>query len=515
MNFLFLFLFFSRFFPGRQSSDNLVVTSTYEEVNEIPEYEIYPVKLEGLPDTFSDNLNSIGDYFFVNPVFEIPSFSYVTIDMDLAGMKTALFLRGDLALLFGIKKQSQTSSSDDSPKKRFYKIRVSKFLTENTITFNFFTVRAILFNLFVGLEEIINEYAEYSLINSTGINIDYTMTIADEPNTIFYVFPNDDIEDYEANSYVYDSAKITGLLLSSSIFSDENEQIYYETSSDSGDVYESPLPYLPFFMNCETFGDFIPLGTVFTSKDCDILDVSEVIVVGPFSFGKTPTADQCNNIEISCKVQEVFEETLDAGDRWYTLSKDDELFWIYPEPMSSEAIYNPSLIDTENLVSAVVQNVAETDKFPLKVYLSFYYYQKTATSKQIITAEVEFKGYESLSEEQLAGTEPIEYTVLVSLSAYSHRDLVTQFAFSFTIYLIISLGIGVTSIIMMTIFTGFNFLVAFFLYKKKEYPDPPTFNLMLYIKNTFPPIFLGIGMAMIPSLLYSSLLSLVLGGHLL
>lgn len=496
------------------TSSLLITTSTYEEVNGPIEFKIFPVMLDGLPETYSDNYLYIGDYVYVNPKFQIASFSFMTIEIDAAGMDTSLFTNKKLLLIMAILKEENAENETSSLTRKNYQINVEKFLENDKITFNIFTVQPVFFKLFIGLADITDEYAEYSLINSTSISITGPMSISQENNTIFYSFADSGVQECYDNLYIYEAMKNTGFLISSSASKEENE-IFDQSFVAESDSSEIPLPFLPFFMNCDTFGDFIPLGTVFTSKECEILDEDDVVVVGPFSFGQIPKADKCSNIEISCQIQEEFQSTLESGDHWYTLSKDDVLFEIYSDPLSSSVLNDSSVINDDEKVSAVIQNVAETNKFPLNIYLNFYYYQKDKETKKIITALVEFKGYEEPSIAQMIGVDPINYTVKVSLSPYSHRDLVTQFAFNFTIYLLISLGIGLMSVLMMSIFTGFNYLFAYFLYKKDEYPAPPKFNLMLYMKNTFPQIFLGIGMAMVPSMLYISLDSLLLGGHIL
>jgi hypothetical protein len=85
------------------------------------------------------------------------------------------------------------------------------------------------------------------------------------------------------------------------------------------------IPYLPYFSQCEKFGDYLILDNIFNDPSCEFVPEDEVSVIGDFDFGRSPNAQTCHDLSYSyvmrrSETQETIlsSETTGLHDKWVT-----------------------------------------------------------------------------------------------------------------------------------------------------------------------------------------------------
>jgi hypothetical protein len=59
------------------------------------------------------------------------------------------------------------------------------------------------------------------------------------------------------------------------------------------------MSYLPYFSNCQGYGDYIPFWALIEQhNDCNLVEPDETIYMQELSFGQVPTSDVCEEVII-------------------------------------------------------------------------------------------------------------------------------------------------------------------------------------------------------------------------
>lgn len=93
------------------------------------------------------------------------------------------------------------------------------------------------------------------------------------------------------------------------------------------------IPYLPYFSNCKGYGDYIPLWALMEqNSQCELIERDETIFMTEFSFGGTPSSDNCDEIIITCVYDEVPQDAPPLA-RWFEVEGGTPLFNLVVEPI--------------------------------------------------------------------------------------------------------------------------------------------------------------------------------------
>ena len=105
---------------------------------------------------------------------------------------------------------------------------------------------------------------------------------------------------YFANENVFDPYKQV---------STKNRNIWIPASLYWNQRPQINMAYLPYFSNCNGYGQYIPLWSLLEQNSmCTQVPLEETFYMTEFSFGQSPIADNCPAITISCIYDEIPEE---------------------------------------------------------------------------------------------------------------------------------------------------------------------------------------------------------------
>lgn len=134
------------------------------------------------------------------------------------------------------------------------------------------------------------------------------------------------------------------------------------------------VPYLPYFSNCQGYGDYIPIWAIMEqNSQCTIVDPTETIFMTEFSFGGTPDSDTCEEIIIDCVYDEVPEEAPPLA-RWFEVDGGSTLFSLTIEPVSYDDMMNSEFGDTEMLEVGPENGGGDEGFLPTNVILHLAYF---------------------------------------------------------------------------------------------------------------------------------------------
>lgn len=75
------------------------------------------------------------------------------------------------------------------------------------------------------------------------------------------------------------------------------------------------IPYIPFFSNCQNFGQEIFFFSLCEyHKDCDLIDFQDTYSINPFVLGDIPNSDTCENLPIECIYDEQISNDVDYNE---------------------------------------------------------------------------------------------------------------------------------------------------------------------------------------------------------
>lgn len=134
--------------------------------------------------------------------------------------------------------------------------------------------------------------------------------------------------------------------------STKNRNIFIPSSLYWGTRDRINLPYLPYFSNCKGYGKYIPFWALMEQNSaCNLIPYNETVWMSEYSFGKKPTADTCEEVQITCIYDEIIG-TSQPLTRWFEVSAETSIFDITVDP----ALYQDSA--SREYDSTEVLNVA-------------------------------------------------------------------------------------------------------------------------------------------------------------
>ena len=215
----------------------------------------------------------------------------------------------------------------------------------------------------------------------------------------------------------------------------------YYTSRDS--VIQT---HIPFLSNCRGYGSAIPLWHLVESPvaGCSLLPPDETVAIGVLSFRGKSVGDSCE-LRLECMVDEV-PNNKQAVNRWFEAPTGSELFKISFEAVDAETYASIDSLASGGLtaVPVILRVGAPTDGTAFKsVELRLRYWQRSATSKVITTADVYFGDFEYLGDEQSKGRAVWNYTLKVSWQSMTHIEVFNSFGFPGGFYAGYTVVIGV------------------------------------------------------------------------
>lgn len=321
------------------------------------------------------------------------------------------------------------------------------------------------------------------------------------------------------------------------------------------------LPFFPYLSNCREYDSHIPIFKILEvhpSPWCSHQSASEVVPIFPYLPWKrdAPTADECKLLDTEketfyddhCKNQEQcitfnndpgmllscqFEEnifTATAIERWYEVAEGTVLYYLTRFPVShkdfiGEQEKNPAatgvtdarwgvgsaigaLLDTDALipVTVPVDHGSKVGLVPRLVQLRLEYYQRSSTDKSIVSAELWFEDFCSMSQfdsslQEFEG-EPIEpcqkkvydFSFSFRWRALSWMELLNAFEFGADLYTIIfSIIAGAVSFIGFVIYLAARSLTIL--------SKPPRLKLVIWMRIVSKPSVVGVVLASSPFLL--------------
>lgn len=100
------------------------------------------------------------------------------------------------------------------------------------------------------------------------------------------------------------------------------------------------LAYLPYFSNCDGYGQYIPLWALLEQNDqCEQVSLEETIFMGEFSFGQKPHADNCDEIVIQCIYDEIPADSQPLP-RWFEQQPGENIFDLITDPVDYNDFMN-------------------------------------------------------------------------------------------------------------------------------------------------------------------------------
>ena len=339
----------------------------------------------------------------------------------------------------------------------------------------------------------------------------------------------------------------------SEVIAKEQTDLYFETfhglsldqstGSYDFDLHSLILPYLPYFSNCREFDSYIPLwALVESSTECKLPRVSsqypdtwwrreiqplphqdDVEAIGPSDFMSFyPVADWCER-KLHCSFEESLSST-DVTPRWFEADSGSILFSILRDPIDyyqytgrNAATVGANdgggqrFLDTittfETFIPAKVSRSpafnVEGDCaalcFPRRVTVDISYYQVDVHSKRIVQVNVVYDKFDK-------DTTNDEYELQFKFYPLNYQELVTKFAFTRGLFLMLFSYIGVGTVIVALIYWAVLRLTT-------SLENPPQLRISGYLWLTFPPALGGLLLGLIPITLVTAVSFYLVKGY--
>ena len=241
---------------------------------------------------------------------------------------------------------------------------------------------------------------------------------------------------------------------------------------DSDSITTIAQPWLPFFSGCDGQDRHILLYDLLEdSTRCTLVSSEDTVVVTQFpTAGIYPNSDRCDT-EFTCRYEENLTVSVSNSIRWYQISSPTTLFYISRNPITpSELLAVAHDSDLESTFAGKFTGTTISDdiipvKFsptqgladgiPTVIELKLEYMQKTKNKKVIVKAEGKFKEY---SKSIQTAAVP-KYKVVIKFSPMNYFDLVENFQFDPTVYVVLLCMLGVLLILFVAIFWAVNVVV--------------------------------------------------------
>ncbi|KAL4426736.1 hypothetical protein ABPG74_006108 [Tetrahymena malaccensis] len=312
-----------------------------------------------------------------------------------------------------------------------------------------------------------------------------------------------------ANSSQHNSP--VNLTLSSAYTYYVNNDRYWKT------LNQLVIPYLPYFTNCQNYGQFIYLHQIIESHElCTLVDPKDTEPIKQISFSGEPISDQCEDLKFECIMDDAFYSS-NALPKLYQQPIHTNLFYISANPIDIQDItIDELLFKKSDLIPVVSLNQVPADYLPASIEFSINYFQIDKYNKKIIKCEIEFKSL--IKKETLTSQNNFTYTLHFSFHSMSHAELAIAFALDYPIYLLLSCIIGLFSIVMICIYFAF-YKIGNFITRRKIKTSSNYFFLsfnglkelfqeIYYHLTLYPPIIQGIFISFFPKIILFTILSI-------
>jgi len=97
----------------------------------------------------------------------------------------------------------------------------------------------------------------------------------------------------------------------------------------------------------------------------------------------------------------VLDEVLENSQpipRWFEIGSEQAIFDISVEPVDLDGLLTKEFVDVEVLQAAPATIQADKSIMLTEVAIAIYYYQKNRNDKQMILVEMEYGGFERMTE---------------------------------------------------------------------------------------------------------------------
>ncbi|CAD8125159.1 unnamed protein product [Paramecium sonneborni] len=294
---------------------------------------------------------------------------------------------------------------------------------------------------------------------------------------------------------------------SSNNFFQQNQYTTYSPQSKYwGDRDDIVIPYIPFFSNCQGFGQYIYLYQLIEHANCTLYNENETEAINPFQFSMSPISDECNELKLYCIMDEKYNIN-PRLPRWFELNGEETLFYIQADPLNPNDFNSDYKVPSSKVVEIQTANSIPSGMMPLEVNLDIHYYQVTKTQKRIIAGSVTFTNFYKLSEDQKAGKAEITYNLIFNFISMTQGQLVNNFALEWPVYFILYMIIG-------AILTMEGAIFLFYHYITNRNRPRPKINLLIYVRIFWISSLYGICLAFVPALTVFILISIIMAGKL-
>lgn len=303
-------------------------------------------------------------------------------------------------------------------------------------------------------------------------------------------------------------------------------ETFQDTTYDSLNGYQFDfttllIGYLPYFSNCYGYDSYIPIWMLLESEDCELPDTyaddwfrykypalpdqDDIRFVGPFDFFEDPIADWCTQT-IQCN----YEEDLTGQDntpRWFELATDSSLFQFIRVPMNyfdytgraattvsqddqggGAIVASLAAVSGDNFISVNIDHSigdalsgCVLQCFARSYTLTITYYQEDFYNKRIIKATLAGDQYDF-------NQTRTDYELNISFYALSFLDLILNFAFPLSIFIVLFCFVGF--LVIFFAFLGWAVTRATTLLQ-----NPPQLKFISMLALTVPPPLAGVTMA--------------------
>lgn len=258
------------------------------------------------------------------------------------------------------------------------------------------------------------------------------------------------------------------------------------------------LPWIPFFMNCDLFGDRIYMQRLTeTMENCTLYPPNETNVINPIPItGVSPKSDTCN-IYLNCYYAENVQPT--SSTRWFEILDEQTLFFLTKYPQSPSAFSNTfqaqdssftqSISDqSDNIIQVKFKPVGNVNGIPTTVTMDISYYQQDTYNKLLVAASVSLSDY---SVDEMNAGMP-RYLLIINYYPLGWFELLNGFQFNLAVYVLLFLGIG-----------GLILGIGYVLYRLHLYllKEPPHIHLRFYLLVSSLPRAVGVTFATLPMII--------------
>lgn len=279
----------------------------------------------------------------------------------------------------------------------------------------------------------------------------------------------------------------------------------------NGSQYESPpfdttfwvnyginsvtFPWLPYFMNCEYFGDRIYLSRLTEAmENCTFVDERDTQYVQPLPItGVTAVSDHCE-IFVKCFYAEYVQTT--ASTRWFEINQEEVLYYLtrYPQDPS---VFESTMNSVDSSFTQQIVDQADTvvqvkfspsgygSGIPTLVTMNIAYYQKDSKTKLLVSADIVLSLYSTLEME----SESPGYLLNINFYPLGWFDLLNKFQFSLSIYIIL---------FVLICFLLFALGYSVYFAHIKFVRDPPEMHFRFYLWVSSLPPTIGVVFASLP-----------------